>query len=129
MTIKPNSQSHFLIYQTESGQTKIDVRFEEETVWLTQALISKLFQTTPQNITLHIKNVYEEGELLESATCKDFLQVRFEGSREVKRSTKHYNLDMIISVGYRIKSQVATRFRQWATNGLESIFLALVFVC
>ncbi len=113
----PSSQ--FLIYQTESGQTKIDVRFEDETVWLTQALIADLFHTTPQNITLHIKNVYEEGELLESATCKDFLQVRLEGNREVKRATKHYNLDVIISVGYRIKSNVATRFRQWATERLR----------
>jgi len=113
------SSSQFLIYQTESGQTKIDVRFEGETVWLTQALIAELFQTTPQNITLHIKNIYEEGELLESATCKEFLQVRFEGGREVKRGLKHYNLDVIISVGYRIQSKVATRFRQWATERLR----------
>lgn len=113
------THSQFLIYQTESGQTKIDVRFEDETVWLSQALLAELFQTTSQNITLHIKNIYEEEELLESATCKDFLQIRFEGNREVKRAVKHYNLDMIISVGYRIKSRVATRFRQWATKQLR----------
>jgi hypothetical protein len=112
-------RSQFLIYQTDSGQTKIDVRFENETVWLTQALIAELFQTTPQNITLHIKNIYEEGELLKATTCKDFLQVRIEGNREVKRTSKHYNLDMIISVGYRIQSQIATRFRQWATERLR----------
>lgn len=119
MNMDQGLSSQFLIYQTDSGQTKIDVRFENETVWLTQALIAELFQTTPQNITLHIKNVYEEGELLEAATCKDFLQVRIEGNREVKRTSKHYNLDMIISVGYRIQSQVATRFRQWATERLR----------
>jgi hypothetical protein len=119
MNMDQGLRSQFLIYQTDSGQTKIDVRFENETVWLTQALIAELFQTTPQNITLHIKNVYEEGELLESATCKDFLQVRIEGNREVKRTFKHYNLDVIISVGYRIQSQVATRFRQWATERLR----------
>jgi len=112
-------RSQFLIYQTDSGQTKIDVRFENETVWLTQALIAELFQTTPQNITLYIKNIYEEGELLKATTCKDFLQVRIEGNREVKRTSKHYNLDMIISVGYRIQSQIATRFRQWATERLR----------
>jgi len=119
MNMDQGLRSQFLIYQTDSGQTKIDVRFENETVWLTQALIAELFQTTPQNITLHIKNVYEEGELLESATCKDFLQVRIEGNRKVKRTFKHYNLDVIISVGYRIQSQVATRFRQWATERLR----------
>lgn len=111
--------SQIIIYQTEDGQTKIDVRFEDETVWLTQALIAELFQTTTQNITLHIKNIYEEEELIEKATCKDFLQVRKEGLREVKRQAKHYNLDMIISVGYRVKSHVATRFRQWATRRLS----------
>lgn len=111
--------SQIIIYQTEDGQTKIDVRFEDETVWLTQALIAELFQTSPQNITLHIKNIYEEEELTEKATCKDFLQVRREGLRKVKRQAKHYNLDMIISVGYRVKSHVATRFRQWATRRLS----------
>ncbi len=115
--------SQFLIYQNNSGQTQIDVRFEEETVWLTQALLADLFQTTPQNITLHIKNIYYEEELIESATCKDFLQVRREGNREVTRETKHYNLDMIISIGYRIKSKIATQFRQWATQRLKEYIL------
>ncbi|MFT7614330.1 MAG: hypothetical protein ACI9J3_003312 [Parvicellaceae bacterium] len=110
------STSQIIIYQTESGETKLDVRFQDETVWLTQKLMAELFQTTPQNITIHLKNIFEEGELEEEATCKDFLQVQMEGKREVKRERQFYNLDAIISVGYRIKSNVATKFRQWATS-------------
>jgi len=85
------NDSEILIYQTADGQTKIDVRMEEETVWLTQAQMADLFQTTSQNITLHIKNVYQEGELSEEGTCKEYLQVRLEGQREVKRKIKLYN--------------------------------------
>ncbi|QPK62933.1 virulence RhuM family protein [Methylomonas sp. LL1] len=114
---KPSSQ--FIIYQTEGGQTKIEVRLENETVWLTQKQMAELLQVTPQNITLHLKNIYEEGELNEQATCKDFLQVQQEGERQVKRRQKLYNLDAIISVGYRVQSHVATRFRQWATQRLS----------
>jgi len=113
------NNSQFLIYQTESGETKLDVRFQDETVWLTQKLMAELFQTTSQNITIHLKNIFEEGELEEKATCKDFLQVQKEGAREVKRKQKFYNLDAIISVGYRIKSHVATKFRQWATQHIK----------
>ncbi len=116
MENKTNSQ--IIIYQTEDGKTKLDVRLENETVWLTQKLMAELFQTTPQNITIHLKNIYEEGELSEEATCKDFLQVQKEGSRNVERAQKFYNLDAIISVGYRIKSHVATQFRIWATQRL-----------
>ena len=112
-------RSELLIYQTEDGRTRIQVRLEDETVWLTQADMAQLFQTTPQNITLHLKNIFQEGELDERATCKDFLQVQVEGGRQVHRSRKFYNLDAIISVGYRIKSHVATRFRQWATQRLR----------
>ena len=112
-------KSHFLIYQSEDGRIKLDVRFEDETVWLTQAMIAELFDVQPQNITMHIKNVYEEGELSPEATCKDFLQVQQEGSRHVERNRKFYNLDLIISVGYRIKSKVATQFRIWATRHLS----------
>ncbi|HOQ43195.1 MAG TPA: virulence RhuM family protein [Smithellaceae bacterium] len=112
-------RSELLIYQTEDGRTRIQVRLEHETVWLTQADMAQLFQTTPQNITLHLKNIFQEGELDERATCKDFLQVQAEGGRQVHRSRKFYNLDAIISVGYRIKSHVATRFRQWATQRLR----------
>ncbi len=113
------NNSQILIYQTETGETKLDVRFQDETVWLTQKLMAELFQTTPQNITIHLKNIFEEGELEEKATCKDFLQVQIEGKREVKRERQFYNLDAIISVGYRIKSNVATKFRQWATSQLR----------
>lgn len=121
MTIFPANptRSEILIYQTEDGRTRIQVRLEDETVWLTQADMAQLFQTTSQNITLHLKNIYQEGELDESATCKDFLQVQSEGGRQVQRSRKFYNLDAVISVGYRIKSHVATRFRQWATQRLR----------
>ncbi len=112
-------QTHFLMYQTEDGNTKIQVRMEGETVWMTQKAMAELFQTTPQNITLHIKNIYEEAELLVSSTCKEYLQVQVEGSREVKRKAKHYNLEMIIAVGYRVRSHRGTQFRQWATERLN----------
>ena len=113
------TNSQILIYQTENGETKLDVRLEDETVWLPQKAMAELFQTTPQNITIHLKNIYEEGELEEDATCKDFLQVQTEGNRKVQRKQKFYNLDAIISVGYRIKSHIATKFRQWATRQLR----------
>lgn len=111
--------SQIIIYQTEDGKTKLDVRLEEETVWLTQKLMAELFQTTPQNVTMHLKNIFDEGELDEISTCKDFLQVQQEGKRQVERNQKYYNLDAIISVGYRIKSHVATKFRQWATQRIR----------
>jgi hypothetical protein len=113
------NKSQLIIYQSENGETKLDVRFQDETVWLTQKLMAELFQTTSQNITIHLKNIFEEGELDEGATCKDFLQVQKEGNREVKRKQKFYNLDAIISVGYRIKSHLATKFRQWATQHIK----------
>ena len=113
------NNSQIIIYQTENGETKLEVRLENETVWLTQKLMAELFQTTPQNITIHLKNIFEEGELDEKATCKDYLQVQMEGGRKVKRKQRFYNLDVIISVGYRIKSHVATRFRQWATQHIK----------
>lgn len=113
------NNSQIIIYQTENGETKLDVRFQDETVWLTQKLMAELFQTSPQNITIHLGNIFDEGELEETSTCKEFLQVQVEGGREVKRKRLYYNLDAIISVGYRIKSHVATKFRQWATNHLR----------
>ncbi len=115
----PENNSEIILYQTEDGQTRIDVRLEDETVWLTQAAMAELFQATPQNITLHLKNIYEEGELLEEATCKDYLQVQQEGARLVQRGRKFYNLDAIIAVGYRIRSHRGTQFRIWATNQLR----------
>lgn len=116
-------QSQFLVYQTEDGRMKIDVRFEGESVWLTQQMMADLFQTSRPNITLHIGNIYGEGELQPEATRKEFLQVRQEGGRNVQRTLEHYNLDMIISVGYRVKSHVATRFRIWATQQLREFIV------
>lgn len=112
-------QSRFLIYQAENGVIKIDVRFEEETVWLTQQHMAELFLTTVPNISMHLRNIFEEGELQQEATVKNFLTVRQEGVRQVNRTIDFYNLDAIISVGYRIKSVVATRFRIWATQRLR----------
>jgi len=106
----------FLIYQSESGKTRLEVRLAGETVWLTQKLMAELFQTSVPNINIHLKNIFEEQELAEEAVIKDFLITATDGK---KYRTKHYNLDCIISVGYRIKSHTATRFRQWATQQLR----------
>jgi len=112
-------KSQFLIYKTEDGKTKIDVRFEGETVWLTQQHMTKLFQTTQQNISLHLQNIYQEGELELAATHKEYLLTRREGKRQVQRRVDFYNLDAVISVGYRVKSHLATQFRIWATQRLR----------
>jgi hypothetical protein len=112
-------KSEFLVYQTEDGRIKIDVRLEDETVWLTQQIMADLFQTTQQNVSLHIRNIFEEGELSPEATHKKYLSVRQEGKRSINRQLDYYNLDMIISVGYRVKSLIATRFRIWATQRLK----------
>ena len=117
--MKDELKNEIVIYQTEDGKTQIDVKMEDETIWLTQDAMAKLFETTPQNITIHIKNIYNEDELDKISTCKDFLQVRKEGTRNVSRNLTFYNLDMVLSVGYRIKSKVATRFRKWATATLK----------
>jgi hypothetical protein len=118
-----SARGEVLVYQAEDGQVRVDVRLEDETVWLTQAQIAELFQVKPQNITMHLKNIFAEGELDAVATCKDFLQVQIEGRREVERQRKFYNLDAIISVGYRVKSIVATRFRIWATQRLKEYII------
>jgi len=112
-----------IVYQPEDRSVSLEVRIEDETVWLTQAQIAELLQTTPQNITLHIKNIYKEEELDMVSTCKDFLQVQIENKRKVKRKAKHYNLDIIISVGYRVKSKRGTQFRIWATRILRNYLL------
>ena len=112
-------QGEIVIYQAESGDTKIDVRFVDETVWLTQVQMAELFQSSRTNIVEHIRNIYEEGELDENSTCRKFRQVRTEGNRQVTREIPHYNLDMIISLGYRVKSKIATQFRRWATERLK----------
>ena len=112
-------KSEFLLYQTEDGQTRIDVRLQDETVWMTQAAMAELYQTTPQNITLHLKAMYTEGELEDHATCKEYLQVQQEGARTVSRARKFYSLPAIIAVGYRVKSSRGTQFRRWATERLN----------
>jgi hypothetical protein len=112
------NRSQFLIYQTEDGKTRLDVRLEDETVWLTQKLMAELFHKDVRTISEHIKNVYLEKELTPEATIRNFRIVQKEGKREVTRRVDFYNLDMIISVGYRVKSLIATRFRQWATQQL-----------
>ena len=115
--------STVVIYQTADGSTRIDVRFVDETVWLTQQQMAELFQTSRTNIVEHIRHIYEEGELDEASTCRKFRQVRTEGSRKVTRVIPYYNLDMIISLGYRVKSIIATHFRRWATEHLKEYLI------
>ena len=117
-TPEPPPKSSLILYQTEDGQTRVQCRFENETIWLTQAQMAELFQTTPQNVTLHLKAIFAEGELSEAATCKDYLQVRSEGGREVSRNLRHYSLPAILAVGFRVRSHRGTQFRQWATARL-----------
>ena len=115
--------NQIIIYQSEDGETRIDVKFSGETMWLSQQQMAELYQTTRTNIVQHIRNIYADGELDEQATCKKFLQVRQEGSREVTRDIPFYNLDMIISLGYRIRSVIATHFRRWATERLKEYII------
>jgi hypothetical protein len=115
----PIPRGEILLYQTEEGGTRIECRFEGNTLWLSQALMAELFQTTVPNINLHIRNILAEGELAAATTIKDYLIVRPEGARRVRRPVKHYSLDMIIAVGYRIRSDRGTAFRQWATARLR----------
>lgn len=117
------NQGEIVIYQTDDGNTKIDVRFVDETVWLTQQQMAELFQSSRTNIVEHIQHIYEEGELDENSTCRKFRQVRTEGNRQVTREIPHYNLDMIISLGYRVKSLIATNFRRWATEHLKEYMI------
>jgi hypothetical protein len=120
---KGDSKGEIIVYQSDEGEVRLDVRLEGETVWLTQQMLAELFQTTVPNISMHIRNIYQEGELDPKSTIKKFLTVRLEGKRYVKRRLDHYNLDMIISVGYRIKSLIATRFRIWATKRLKEYII------
>lgn len=113
----------FLIYQSEEGLINIEVKIQDETVWLTQQQMADLFQTSRTNVLEHIKHIYEEGELDEGPTCRKFRQVRKEGNREVSRELPFYNLDMIISLGYRVKSKIATNFRRWATERLKEYMI------
>jgi hypothetical protein len=115
---KDNNQ--VVVFIDDGLELNINFDYENETVWLTQAQLSELFESSSDNISLHLKNIYGEGELSESLTTEDFSVVRIEGSREVKRTIKHYNLDAVLSVGYRVKSIKATQFRKWANTILSS---------
>lgn len=118
-----DTNNQIAIYIAENGQTQIDVKIKNDTVWLTQESMAKVFNTTTANINMHIKNILKEGELDKNSTIKDFLIVRTEGKRKVSRQIVHYNLDMILSVGYRVKSKTATQFRIWATKTLKDYLL------
>ena len=117
------NNNNIVIYQTDDGTTKIDVKLEDETVWLSQQQMADLYDTTKQNISLHIKNIFDEEELDINSTVKEFLTVQKEGNRKVERKVKYYNLDMILSLGYRIKTKVATNFRRWATERLKEYMI------
>lgn len=112
-----------VFYQQEDGKVKVQARLENESLWMTQQQMAELFQTTVPNINMHIKNIFDEGELKPEATIQDFLTVRQEGNRQVQRTLTHYNLDMVVSVGYRVKSMIATRFRIWATQQLKEYII------
>ena len=112
-------KSELILYQAEDGQTRIEVQLQDKTVWMSQLAMAELFQTTVANINIHLRNVYDEKELDEHSTVKDYLIVRREGARNVQRAVRHYNLDVIIAVGYRVKSNRGTQFRRWATERLN----------
>ena len=112
-------EGQFLLYQTEDGKTRIECRFVAESIWLTQRMMAELFQTSKQNVSLHLQNIYEEGELRPEATVKQYLTVQTEGNRQVSRQVDHYNLDAILAVGYRVRSRRGTQFRIWATERLR----------
>jgi len=118
-----SKHNNFILYTTPEGEVKLNVLLENETIWLSQKSMGFVFDTTPQNITIHLKNIFESGELVEEATCKEYLQVQIEGEREVSRKQKLYNLDVIISVGYRVNSAKATQFRIWATKTLKEYII------
>ena len=113
----PNSE--ILLYTSPGGEVQLDVRMQQDTMWMTQQMMAELFQTTVQNIIMHVGNIYQESDLQREGTCKDFLQVRKEGSRNVRRQFNFYNLDMILSVGYRVNTRRGTQFRIWATQQLR----------
>lgn len=126
MTDKHLTQSpagEFVMFASDDGEVRVECRFEQETLWLSQATIASLYQITPQAVTQHIKAIYEEGELEQNATCKSYLQVQQEGGRQVSRNRLHYNLPVILAVGYRVRSPRGTQFRQWATQTLQEYLI------
>ena len=114
-----DNKNEILIYEDKDGITKVNVTFNDEDIWLTQSQLADIYKTSRENITMHISNIYKDNELPKDSTCKKFLQVQNEGSRSVKRNIDHYNLDMIIALGYRVQSEIAVRFRIWATQRLH----------
>jgi hypothetical protein len=116
-------KGEIILYQTEDNQTQLEVRIDDETVWLTQSQMVNLFSSTKQNMSLHINNIFKEGELIQSSTVKEYLTVQLEGARRVQRKVSIYNLDVIISVGYRVKSNRGTQFRIWANSVLKNYLL------
>ena len=123
----PSPAGEFIMFASDDGTVRIECRFENETLWLSQATLASLYQVTPQSITQHIKAIYEDGEIEQNATCKAYLQVRLEGSRQVNRNTLHYSLPVVLAIGYRVRSSRGTQFRQWATQTLQE-FLVKGFV-
>lgn len=117
--LSPSPDGEFVLFQSADGKVRLECRFASDTLWLSQAAMSELYQVTPQAVTQHIKAVYDEGELEQSSTCKDYLQVQTEGTRQVQRKIRHYNLGVILAVGYRVRSSRGTQFRQWATQTLQ----------
>lgn len=107
-------KNQIIIYRSEDGKTRVEVKYTDETVWLSQQQMAELYQTSRSNVVEHIQHIYDEGELEQDSTCRKFRQVRQEGSRQISREIPFYNLDMIISLGYRIRSVIATHFRRWA---------------
>ena len=114
-----DNKNEILIYEDKDGITKVNVTFTDDDIWLTQSQLAEIYKTSRENITMHISNIYKDNELPKDSTCKKFLQVQNEGSRSVKRNIDHYNLDMIIALGYRVQSEIAVRFRIWATQRLH----------
>ena len=121
--MEQDNNGNIIIYQSDDGKTHIEVRLENETLWLTQQQMADLYQTSRTNVVEHIKHIYEEGELDEGSTCRKFRQVRTEGKKQVEREMTFYSLDMIISLGYRVKSVIATHFRRWATERLREYII------
>ena len=115
----PAPGGEVIVYESREGEARVDVRLDQETVWLTQRQMAEVFHTSTDNVSLHLKNIYATGELGEAATTEDFSVVRSEGQRKIRRGIRHYNLDAIISIGYRVNSKRAVRFRQWATRTLR----------
>jgi hypothetical protein len=123
MSDEPLTQSELVLYQTEDGRTRIQCRFENETIWLTQAQMAELFQVTVPTVNEHLKGIYDESELIAEATIRNFRIVRIEGKREVARQIEHYNLPAILAVGFRVRSHRGTQFRQWATARLSEFLV------